>query len=334
MLPTFETNMYVYKDAPPSAYYYWRDLFRRLSPMSATLPLCLLLLQTMLCTAAETKDGSILSKTDQRVHAKFSDSKAGLGITVSSSQENLLITSSTGKVLVNLMEPLYQDGKDLDQLVVIHGRPFLDHRRKNKASSYSITDEEAGQLMAAAELDQETEYYQQDELTEKLLSATINIVTDTAKNSQFHQQALRNTITDLINDPHTPVIINAAITMGEKEGITGHEYPPVLPFYAFARVLSKLYDNQDLVETSVRRSYLSTQSVCNAKLKCYSQCPPCQKHGCLGMCGNVCNCWSWVCGDCCFQRGCCIHDECCEKYGYISLACLNVLWFTCNSYSC
>ena len=82
------------------------------------------------------------------------------------------------------MEPLYQDGKDLDQLVVIHGRPFLDHRRKNKASSYSITDEEAEELMAATKLDQETEDYQQDEMREKSLSATIKIVTDRAKNSR------------------------------------------------------------------------------------------------------------------------------------------------------
>ena len=95
-------------------------------------------------------------------------------------------------------------------------------------------------------------------MRENILSATIKIVTGRAKNSQFHQEVLRNAITDLINNPHTPVIINAAITMGEKEGITGHEYPPVLP---------KLHENQDLVETSVRRSHLSTQSICNAKLK-------------------------------------------------------------------
>ena len=53
------------------------------------------------------------------------------------------VTSSCGKVLVSFKQLFYEedDGENLDQLVVIHGRPFLDHGRRNKASSYSITDE-------------------------------------------------------------------------------------------------------------------------------------------------------------------------------------------------
>ncbi len=34
---------------------------------------------------------------------------------------------------------------------------------------------------------------------------------------------------------------------------------------------------------------------------------------CFGMCGNDCNCWSWVCGDCCYHRGCFMHDTYCSR---------------------
>ena len=110
--------------------------------MATTRRLALLftvVIMAILSNAEETKDGlfDLFVQAEQQVAAKFVDSKAGLGITVSSSKENLLIVSQGGKVLVNLMKPFYQDGKDRDQLVLIHGRPFLDHRRKNKATSYT-----------------------------------------------------------------------------------------------------------------------------------------------------------------------------------------------------
>ncbi|XP_068755484.1 uncharacterized protein [Montipora capricornis] len=34
---------------------------------------------------------------------------------------------------------------------------------------------------------------------------------------------------------------------------------------------------------------------------------------CLGMCGPNCWCWSLVCGDCCFHKGCYQHDLCCGR---------------------
>jgi hypothetical protein len=44
------------------------------------------------------------------------------------------------------------------------------------------------------------------------------------------------------------------------------------------------------------------------------QCPkPCvpypdRAHDCFGMCGPGCDCWSWVCGDCCYHDFCADHD--------------------------
>jgi hypothetical protein len=34
---------------------------------------------------------------------------------------------------------------------------------------------------------------------------------------------------------------------------------------------------------------------------------------CFGMCGPGCDCWSWVCGDCCYHYGCAVHDNWCRE---------------------
>ena len=34
---------------------------------------------------------------------------------------------------------------------------------------------------------------------------------------------------------------------------------------------------------------------------------------CIGMCGNDCNCWPWVCGDCAYHFGCDVHDQACKS---------------------
>ena len=51
---------------------------------------------------------------------------------------------------------------------------------------------------------------------------------------------------------------------------------------------------------------------------------------CLGMCGRGCWCWSIVCGDCCFHRGCYEHDRCCEAR-FLSTYCIAAPF---HSFSC
>ena len=52
---------------------------------------------------------------------------------------------------------------------------------------------------------------------------------------------------------------------------------------------------------------------------------PDESDDCLGLCGNGCCCWHWVCGDYCVHRFCLKHDICCDKYGYLSVHCAAVL---------
>lgn len=53
---------------------------------------------------------------------------------------------------------------------------------------------------------------------------------------------------------------------------------------------------------------------------------------CFGMCGMICWCWPWVCGDCCLHKGCFQHDTCCKIHGYASIYCFCpwVFGFSCQ----
>ena len=53
---------------------------------------------------------------------------------------------------------------------------------------------------------------------------------------------------------------------------------------------------------------------------------------CFGMCGLKCSCWKWVCGDCCWNRGCYEHDLCCE-HCWFSTYCLVPVGFSCSGYA-
>eukprot|EP00118_Oscarella_pearsei_P016710 m.161309 g.161309 ORF g.161309 m.161309 type:complete len:328 (+) comp38815_c0_seq2:2296-3279(+) len=49
---------------------------------------------------------------------------------------------------------------------------------------------------------------------------------------------------------------------------------------------------------------------------------------CVGMCGKGCSCWKWVCGNCCFHRGCYQHDLCRGVSFYIPVN------FSCSGFTC
>ena len=51
---------------------------------------------------------------------------------------------------------------------------------------------------------------------------------------------------------------------------------------------------------------------------------------CLGMCGPKCRCWSLICDNCCFHKGCYEHDRCC-RHRHLSGYCLLPFF---HSFSC
>ena len=54
---------------------------------------------------------------------------------------------------------------------------------------------------------------------------------------------------------------------------------------------------------------------------------------CLGMCGPKCRCWSIVCDDCCYHKGCYEHDKCCGHKRFSGYCLLPFLHeFRCKNY--
>ena len=72
--------------------------------------------------------------------------------------------------------------------------------------------------------------------------------TAATKGTEVHKAKIHKVIADLIRDPHIQLVVSAAQAMGENEGITGKEYPPVMPFYLLAMRLSHLVETETLTD--------------------------------------------------------------------------------------
>ncbi|GAB5360266.1 hypothetical protein AAMO2058_000612800 [Amorphochlora amoebiformis] len=65
---------------------------------------------------------------------------------------------------------------------------------------------------------------------------------------------------------------------------------------------------------------------------------PCSRCGnpCFGLCGQGCDCWDWVCGDCETHQGCWEHDCYCSCRGLTNSRCVQLMAHvnTCNDILC
>jgi hypothetical protein len=85
------------------------------------------------------------------------------------------------------------------------------------------------------------------------------------------------------------------------EGFTGSAFPASLALHKMARQSADALDIQvpslDVADADGENAACSRPTA----------------NECYGMCGNGCNCWSWVCGDCCYHSGCAKHDTWCRQ---------------------
>jgi hypothetical protein len=97
--------------------------------------------------------------------------------------------------------------------------------------------------------------------------------------------------------------------LGEK-GITGRSHPASMGLHLFGAASAGVH--------KVRLPPLEAKAGARAlaadpSAKCFDQTgDPCDD-ACFGMCGSDCNCWSWVCGDCCVNTNCLLHDTLCSQ---------------------
>ena len=140
---------------------------------------------------------------------------------------------------------------------------------------------------------------------------------------------------EMLEHPAMLVLQETMFALGES-GLEGRDYPAALKLYVVSMRLLEwrgkvLEDDSHMTREQGENDYFAAlrrqkRSHCR---KCkYGSCPDrYHKSNCLGLCGRRCSCWRWVCGDCCFHRGCYEHDLCCKKCGFWSWYCLGVSGF-------
>lgn len=202
------------------------------------------------------------------------------------------------------------------RLIEIKGSIFVQERSSRDTFDYYIPPQQVGILRAA---------YGKDN------AARWGEVVRQAERLDNDESILQQSLSSLVADPGFMLLASAARAIGEK-GFTGIDYPILLPFYVTAMKLSELADKFSGVQPSANHFKAAGSEPKSQTCISYDTCPPCQENQCLGLCGKGCDCWRFVCGDCCYHQGCYDHDLCCEKFFRVS--CLFPFSFSCTSYSC
>ena len=165
-----------------------------------------------------------------------------------------------------------------------------------------------------------------DDILQKLDNKTVN-------------ETRQSTLYNLAMSSEAILIIEAAQALGDL-GIMGVEYPSVMRFYQLALRLANAresdteYDRDSFVpDTKAYQRYRQRRAErCSSNgATCPSgKCPYNLEYDgysnkCFGLCGYGCNCWSFVCGDCCVHQYCLSHDDCCRRKGFFTFTCFSVV---------
>ncbi len=280
------------------------------------------------CTRSfpDYKDDNIILElstlTENTMEGSFTDLEKGLGIQFVSKSDSLSITTLDGELLL-----IAEDSQGIAlRLVNIGGKYFIQQMRDHDDPSGTTSRDYAVPV---------SKYHLIKNATPELLNALLRKLKNVDENAQ--KMAVQVAIQELLMQPEILLIERAAFALGD-EGITGLNYPSSLPFYLAALQLQKTLMNSTRTGKHVQYEGQNDEfRIPSNRLKresCLSQCPPCPNDECLGLCGYGCNCWTFVCGDCCYHLGCYEHDLCC-RYQFIQTKCLFPFGFRCESaYSC
>ena len=168
-----------------------------------------------------------------------------------------------------------------------------------KLTAYSVPDAYSSQVKTEMK-----QHRLPQSLLEQLESENVNATASTD-------------IEQMLMLPEVQLIASAAAALGNS-GLYGRDNPAAMAFYAtalrFAETLSMStgFEVSSPLEVPNRRNRRfwswSPQIYCsNSDSYCSSgYCPI--GSSCTGLCGNGCNCWWWVCRDCCWNWGCNYHD--------------------------
>lgn len=256
-----------------------------------------------------------------RVDGSYVSPKLGCGIVFNATKNGLLLSTLSGHRLLSMEE---QVGPI--RLVTLGNREFVQHREGGNESEPSVRVRE----YAIPKYHRSYTGTQDHETFMNLVGKLRKVDPD------VHAKVLKKSVKRALSKREINLLSDAVIAMGQR-GITSQDYPSILPLYMTASRIASHSDtdvNQNLSdkENNNNNDYGALFHV-HKRLKredCLSECPPCESQECLSMCGPGCECWSWLCGDCCYHTGCYHHDLCCRAKPN-SLACLVPMSFDCES---
>ena len=266
----------------------------------------------LLCFGLPQKNNGLKLTTlsENIVAGKYIDRMTGMGIRfLTKSDGALYIGTLDNRAIINIGTAITTTRTRVTgRIIDVEGASFLqDITDDSEDKSYYLYPNEVNRIRSATNEEEQKRIFQ--EVLKEI----------DKKDKQFHQNAVRDSISTLLNDSHFQIILDAVHTIGEKEGLTGKDYPALLPMYIMAAKLEQLANNPSLQEET-EQNQNNVKKVRDKR--CYHLCPPCPDNNCLGMCGQGCSCWSWVCGDCCWHLGCYWHDTWCAENGYWSFSCI------------
>jgi hypothetical protein len=116
-------------------------------------------------------------------------------------------------------------------------------------------------------------------------------------------------LADLVAMPEAGVLPWLSQELG-AQGIDGRGFPASFSLHGFAHFVATTA-GIELPPLSMRMSLAAERSAQASGCKDLRGDP--YRNGCYGMCGRGCGCWSWVCGDCCWHKGCANHDKSCRS---------------------
>ena len=244
------------------------------------------------------------------VAGKYIDRMTGMGIRfLTKSDGALYIGTLDNRAIINIGTAITTTRTRVTgRIIDVEGASFLqDITDDSEDKSYYLYPNEVNRIRSATNEEKQKRIFQ--EVFKEI----------DKKDKLFHQNAVHDSISTLLNDSHFQIILDTVHTIGEKEGLTGKGYPALLPMYIMAAKLEQLANNPSLQEET-EQNQNNVKKV--REKRCNNLCPPCPGYNCLGMCGLGCWCWSFVCGDCCWHIGCFVHDLACGVFGYFSYACV------------
>ena len=239
----------------------------------------------------------------------YKDLSAGHALHVVSTYDSLYISTLDGRCLVAADEA----SGEYFRLITI-GRAMFIQVKNGSAESrdFSVPDAYTG-IISNADW--------------TVLRDLVRLLNSSSNDQEASHMKLWGSLLTILSYPEAALLQNAAAALGDGKGVTGRNYPSVLPFYMAALQLNKLQGGNITAGAGGSGLLHLTED-------CLSECPPCPYQECLGLCGYGCNCWKWVCGDCCYHLGCYEHDICCREK-FVRTACLLPFSFKCESgYTC